>query len=509
MLLKINPGQMTLADLRDVYRHDIKITLADYAWTDISASRDVVDDIIARGKTVYGINTGFGLLAQTSIPADQLTLLQSNLVLSHSTGVGRPLDDDVVRLIYVLKVSSLAQGHSGIRVSTMEAIIDFINSGIIAEIPEKGSVGASGDLAPLAHMTSAMMGEGFARLNGERMKASEALKKANLKPVSLESKEGLAFLNGTQVSTALALKGLFKTEDIFASAIVAGSMSIDALMGSVAPFDARIHKARGQPGQITVAPIYLDLMKGSEINFAHHDCKKVQDPYSLRCQPQVMGAVLDLINNAANTILIEANAVTDNPLIFTDNGDVISGGNFHAEPVAFAADMLAMALCEIASISERRISIMVDPKMSDLPPFLVENSGVNSGFMIAQVSAAALVSENKTKAHPSSIDSIPTSANQEDHVSMATYGARRLDDMAFNSATVIAIELLAATQGIDFRAPYKTSVPLSNYQKHIRDYIPHYTVDRYFAPDIERATGMVLAGDFSDHVMKILPSGSI
>jgi len=508
MLLKINPGQMTLAELRGVYRHDLKITLADHAWKDIRASRDIVEDIMARGKTVYGINTGFGLLAQTSIPADQLTLLQSNLVLSHSTGVGKPLDDDVVRLTYVLKVSSLARGHSGIRVPTMEAFMDFINSGIIAEIPEKGSVGASGDLAPLAHMTSAMMGEGFARLNGKRMKASDALKEVNLKPVSLGSKEGLAFLNGTQVSTALALKGLFKTEDIFASAIVAGSMSIDALMGSVAPFDSRIHMARGQPGQIAVAPIYLDLMKGSEINFAHHDCKKVQDPYSLRCQPQVMGAVLDLINNSAKTILIEGNAVTDNPFIFTDNGDVISGGNFHAEPVAFAADMLALALCEIASISERRIAIMVDPKMSDLPPFLVENSGVNSGFMIAQVSAAALVSENKTKAHPSSVDSIPTSANQEDHVSMATYGARRLDDMAFNSATVIAIELLAATQGIDFRAPYKTSEPLTKYHQHIRKIIPHYTVDRYFAPDIERATDMILAGDFSDHVMNILPSGS-
>jgi len=509
MTFIINPGQMTLAELRDIYRNDTKISLNENAWDIIQASRKVVDTIIEEGQTVYGINTGFGLLANTSIPDDQLSLLQTNLVLSHSTGVGRPLKDDVVRMIYILKISSLAQGRSGIRVSTIEAFINFVNAGLIADIPKKGSVGASGDLAPLAHMTAALMGEGFVRLNGKKMPAKDALEKAGLKPITLNSKEGLAFLNGTQVSTALALKGLFQAEDIFAAAVVAGSMSIDALMGSVAPFDSRIHIARGQPGQIAVAPLYLEFMEGSEINKAHVDCEKVQDPYSLRCQPQVMGAALDVINNAAKTLLIEANAVTDNPLIFTDNGDVISGGNFHAEPVAFAADMLALSICEIASISERRLSIMVDPKMSDLPAFLVENSGVNSGFMIAQVSAAALVSENKSRAHPSSIDSIPTSANQEDHVSMATYGARRLTAMCFNSATVIAIELLAATQGIDFRAPHKTSSKLGAYHKLIRENVPHYTVDRFFAPDIDRATQMVLAGDFSKHVMKILPSGTM
>ena len=508
MTFLINPGQMTLAELRELYRNEAKIELNEKAWDDIRASRKVVDTIIEEGQTVYGINTGFGLLANTSIPDDQLSLLQTNLVLSHSTGVGRPLKDDVVRLIYVLKISSLAQGHSGIRASTIEAFIDFVNTGLIADIPKKGSVGASGDLAPLAHLTAAMMGEGFVRFQGHKMPAKEGLAKVGLKPITLNSKEGLAFLNGTQVSTALALKGLFQTEDIFAAAVVAGSMSIDALMGSIAPFDSRIHIARGQPGQIAVAPLYLELMKGSEINKAHVDCEKVQDPYSLRCQPQVMGAVLDIINNAAKTLLIEANAVTDNPLIFTDNGDVISGGNFHAEPVAFAADILALAICEIASISERRLSIMVDPKMSDLPAFLVKNSGVNSGFMIAQVSAAALVSENKSRAHPSSVDSIPTSANQEDHVSMATYGARRLTAMCFNSAAVIGIELLAATQGIDFRAPHKTSEKLGKYHGLIRKFVPHYTVDRFFAPDIDQATQMVLAGDFSHYVMKILPSGN-
>ncbi len=509
MTFIINPGKMTLAELRKLYRNDAKVALNENAWDAVRASRKVVDTIIEEGQTVYGINTGFGLLANTSIPDDQLSLLQTNLVLSHSTGVGRPLKDDVVRLIYSLKISSLAQGHSGIRASTIEALIDFVNAGLIADIPKKGSVGASGDLAPLAHMTAALMGEGFIRLDGEKLPAKEALSKVGLKPVTLNSKEGLAFLNGTQVSTALALKGLFQAEDIFASAVVAGSMSIDALMGSVAPFDARIHIARGQPGQIAVAPLYLEMMQGSEINKSHEDCEKVQDPYSLRCQPQVMGAALDLINNVAKTLLIEANAVTDNPLIFTDNGDVISGGNFHAEPVAFAADTLALAICEIASISERRLSIMVDPKMSDLPAFLVKNSGVNSGFMIAQVSAAALVSENKSRAHPSSVDSIPTSANQEDHVSMATYGARRLTALCFNSATVIAIELLAATQGIDFRAPNKTSQKLGAYHTLIRENVPHYTVDRFFAPDIDRATQMVLAGDFSEHVMKILPSGNM
>ena len=507
MNYQINPGQMTLAELRKIYRNETTLTLNDDAWDIVRASRKVVDDITEEGRTVYGINTGFGLLAQTSIPEEQLELLQTNLVLSHSTGVGRPIADDVVRMIYTLKVSSLAQGYSGIRASTIETFLKFVNAGLIAEIPRKGSVGASGDLAPLAHMTAAVMGEGFVRLNGERMTAKEGLNKCGLSPLLLSSKEGLAFLNGTQVSTALALKGLFQAEDIFASAVVAGSMSIDALMGSVAPFDSRIHIARGQPGQITVSKKYLSLLKGSEINQGHHDCEKVQDPYSLRCQPQVMGAVLDIINNAAATLLIEANAVTDNPLIFIDNGDVISGGNFHAEPVAFAADILGMAICEIASISERRLAILVDPKMSDLPAFLVKNSGVNSGFMIAQVSAAALVSENRTMCHPSSVDSIPTSANQEDHVSMATYGARRLTDMCFNSATVVGVELIAAAQGVDFRAPLKTSSILKKVHQSIRERVPHYTEDRFFAPDMEQATNMVLEGDFSDHILDILPSG--
>ena len=505
-IFTIHPAEMSLADLRKIYRGAYELRLDESALPEIERSRKIVEDIIADGQTVYGINTGFGLLASTSIDDDHLEELQTNLVLSHSVGVGKDLSDEVVRLIYVLKISSLSQGHSGIRISTITAFLDFINSGLIACIPEKGSVGASGDLAPLAHMTAALMGEGYVRSEGVKTPAIDGLRNAGLTPITLSAKEGLAFLNGTQVSTALALVGLFQAEDIFAAAVVAGAMSIDALMGSVAPFDARIHAARRQPGQMAVAPKYLDLLKGSGIMRSHIDCGKVQDPYSLRCQPQVMGACLDIINNAARTLHIEANATTDNPLIF-ENGDVISGGNFHAEPVAFAADTLALAICEIAAISERRLAFLIDPKMSNLPAFLVRDSGINSGFMIAQVTAAALVSENKSFAHPASVDSIPTSANQEDHVSMATFGARRLGDMAFNSANVVAIELLAAAQGIDFRSPEKTSRILQQMCVKIRTKAAYYNQDRYFAPDIEAITIFVKEGAFSGPILDILPSG--
>jgi len=506
-IFTIHPGEISLKDLRQLYRTPMQLALHENAIPVIEKSRKAVEDLINEGRTAYGINTGFGLLANKSIPEDQVDLLQKNLVLSHCTGVGKDLPEDVVRLIYALKISSLSQGHSGIRLSVIRALMDFANAGLICAIPEKGSVGASGDLAPLAHLSANLMGEGFVYVQGVRIAAMEALNEAGLTPVRLKAKEGLALLNGTQVSTALALKGLFQTEDLFASAVVAGSMSIDALMDSRAPFDDRIHAARGQKGQRTVAPKYLALLEGSGIMHAHENCHKVQDPYSLRCQPQVMGACLDLINNAAESLHIEANAVTDNPLIFTDNGDIISGGNFHAEPVAFAADMLAMALCEIASISERRLAILVDPHMSGLPAFLVKESGLNSGFMIAQVTAAALVSENRTMAHPSSVDNIPTSANQEDHVSMATYGARRLTDMNFNASTVIAIELLAAAQGIDMRLPEKTSPILQKMLEKIRRHVAHYEQDRYFAPDIEIITRLVQDGEFSEPVYDILPSG--
>ncbi len=504
-IFTIHPADMSLADLRELYRTPYKLELSAKAYPGIESARKTVENIIADGRTVYGINTGFGLLANSSIPDDQLEQLQTNLVLSHSTGVGNDISADVVRLIYALKISSLSQGHSGIRPSTLKAFLDFVNAGLIACIPEKGSVGASGDLAPLAHMTAALMGEGYVKYKGKKIPAKQALEQADLTPLTLGAKEGLAFLNGTQVSTALALAGLFQTEDIFAAAVIAGAMSIDALMGSAAPFDARIHAARRQPGQMAVAPKYLELLTGSEIMNAHRDCAKVQDPYSLRCQPQVMGACLDIINNTARTLHIEANAVTDNPLIF-EGGDVISGGNFHAEPVAFAADTLALAICEIAALSERRLATLIDPHMSGLPAFLVKDGGVNSGFMIAQVTAAALVSENKSLAHPASVDSIPTSANQEDHVSMATFGARRLGDMAENSANVIAVELLASAQGLDLRAPKKTSKALQKLHNKIRDEVNHYDQDRYFAPDIEAVAALVKIGAFSSHVMDILPS---
>ena len=505
----IFPGKMSLNALRSLYQNQdyLKITLCEEAWHDVQLARKTVEDIITQGRTVYGINTGFGLLASTSIPDDQLELLQKNLVLSHCTGVGKPLPDDVVRLIYILKISSLAQGHSGIRPLALHAFIDFVNAGLIAEIPEKGSVGASGDLAPLAHLTACLMGEGYVMMDQKRIKTSDALKIKNLTPLTLSAKEGLAFLNGTQVSTALALKGLFLAEDLFASGVVAGSMSIDALMGSLTPFDSRIHKARGQIGQITIAPKYLELLEGSEIMASHTACDKVQDPYSLRCQPQVMGACFDMLHYAAKTLAIESNAVTDNPNIFPEEGVVLSGGNFHAEPVAMAADMLAIVICEIASISERRLSVLVDPHMSGLPAFLVQDSGINSGFMIAQVTAAALVSENRTMAHPSSVDSIPTSANQEDHVSMATYGARRLTEMGFNAMNCIATELLAAAQGIDFRKPHKTSPALQIFYDKIRAKVSHYDKDRYFAPDIEAVYKMVQQSEFSAPIMDILPSG--
>ncbi|WP_138381116.1 histidine ammonia-lyase [Luteithermobacter gelatinilyticus] len=503
----LRPGDLTLADLRRLSQETHHLKLEDGAWQRIEKSRAVVEKIIAEDKTAYGINTGFGLLAHTGIPKDQLEELQRNLVLSHSCGVGKDLPEEVVRLIIALKISSLSQGLSGVRPEVVRALIDFNNAGLVAAIPEKGSVGASGDLAPLAHLTAALMGYGHIYLEGEKLPAPVALDKTGLKPLNLAAKEGLALLNGTQVSTALALKALFMIEDVFAAAVVAGAMSIDALKGSIAPFDGRIHAARRQPGQIDVAPLYPVLLEGSGILASHQNCKKVQDPYSLRCQPQVMGAALDLIRQAAATLLCEADAVTDNPLIFPEQGDVISGGNFHAEPVAFAADILAMAISEIAALSERRLAILVDPKMSGLPAFLVQDSGLNSGFMIAQVTAAALVSENKTLSHPSSVDSLPTSANQEDHVSMATFGARRLHDMARNAATVVGIELLAAVQGIDLLHPLKTSPALQKFHQIIREEVAFYDQDRYFAPDLDKAARLVRDGAFSGPAKAILPSG--
>ena len=505
--LTLGQSPLTLAQLRAVLDGPCTVELAPAAWIAVERGAAVVAAIVAEGRTVYGVNTGFGLLANTSIAADDLETLQKNLVLSHACGVGPLLDDAVVRLLMVLKIASLSKGASGIRRETLEALIAMVNGGVLPCIPSKGSVGASGDLAPLAHMSCVLIGVGEARVNGETMPAEAALATIGLKPIVLGPKEGLALLNGTQCSTALALAGLFAAEAAFAAGVAAGALSVDALKGSDAPFDARIHALRGQPGQIAVAARLRALMAGSAIRESHrHDCSKVQDPYSLRCQPQVMGAVLDVLRGAAATLEREANAVTDNPLVFIDEGDVISGGNFHAEPVAFAADQIAMALCEIGNISERRTSILVDPKMSDLPAFLVKESGLNSGFMIAQVTAAALVAENRMVAHPCSIDTVPTSANQEDHVSMATHGARRLLDMAENTAAVVAIELLAAAQGIEFHRPLTTSPDLEQVFAIVREAAAAYGSDHYFAPDIARATDGVRAGRYRGFAGDLLPS---
>lgn len=497
-MLTLTPGQLTLADLRRIWRDGVPLALAPDALHAINTSAATIHKIVERGAPAYGINTGFGKLAKTHIPNDQLETLQRNLILSHSVGTGELIADDIVRLIIAMKIGSLSRGYSGIRASVILSMIEFYNAGIMPCIPGKGSVGASGDLAPLSHMTLALMGEGDVRVNGRIMPAKEAIEQAGITPVTLAAKEGLALINGTQVSTALTLHGLFLAERLLEAATISGALSVDAAKGSDAPFDPRVHEVRGQPGQIAVARIYRTLLEGSEIRLSHLDNdERVQDPYSLRCQPQVMGACLDLIANASRTLLIEANAVTDNPLVYADGGDVISGGNFHAEPVAFAADTLALAIAEIGALSERRIALLIDSTLSGLPPFLVAASGLNSGFMIAHVTAAALASENKSLAHPASVDSLPTSANQEDHVSMATFAGRRLHEMAHNTATIVGIELLAAAQGVDFHRPLATSPLLSQVQQRLRERVPFYDKDRLFAPDIEAAKQLVLRGDVS------------
>jgi len=497
--MRLVPGRLTLPQLRAIARGGVSVALDPASVPAIERGAAAVRAIVARGEPAYGINTGFGRLASQHIADDQIDLLQRNLVLSHAVGVGRPLSAPVVRLMLATKVSCLGQGHSGTRLAVVEALLALLNADVLPVIPEKGSVGASGDLAPLAHLSSVLMGLGEAFVRGERRSAAEGLAAAGLAPLTLGAKEGLALLNGTQASTALALEHLFGIEDLFRTALVAGALSVDAAAGSVKPFDARIHELRGQPGQVEAAAAYRALLEGSAINLSHRDCGKVQDPYSLRCQPQVMGACLDQVRHAAGVLLREANAVSDNPLVFPETLEVLSGGNFHGEPVAFAADNLALAVAEIGALAERRIALLIDATLSGLPPFLVRDGGVNSGFMIAHVTAAALASENKTLAHPASVDSLPTSANQEDHVSMATFAARKLGDMAENTAAILAIELLAAAQGVDLRAPNRTSPALERVMAAIRARVPHYDLDRYFAPDIATIAADVSAGVFAAH----------
>ncbi|WP_044733410.1 histidine ammonia-lyase [Shewanella algae] len=506
--ITLTPGSLPLPELRSISRAPTQLQLHPESLAAINSSAAVVQKVLDEGRTVYGINTGFGLLANTKIAPADLELLQRSIVLSHAAGTGQLMRDETVRLMMVLKINSLSRGFSGIRLEVINFLIALVNAGVYPCVPEKGSVGASGDLAPLSHMCLPIIGEGEVRYQGRIMPAIEGLSIAGLKPIELAAKEGLALLNGTQASTALALEGLFHAEDLFAAGSVVGAMSVEAAMGSRSPFDPRIHAVRGQKGQIDSAAVFRHLLgSGSEIAESHANCEKVQDPYSLRCQPQVMGACLTQIRQAAEVLEIEANGVTDNPLVFEDTGEIISGGNFHAEPVAMAADNLALAIAELGAISERRIALLIDSNLSKLPPFLVENGGVNSGFMIAQVTAAALASENKTFAHPASVDSLPTSANQEDHVSMATFAARRLKDMAENTRGVLAVELLAAAQGLDFRSPLQPSPAVAKAKAELRERVAFYDKDRYFGPDISKATELLASGRYNAYLPKeLLPS---
>jgi len=493
--VKINPQEVALDDLRQLWA-GAEFRLDDASLQRVAEAAASVERIVAGGETVYGVNTGFGLLANTRIPDDRLAELQTNLILSHSAGLGDPFPRHVTRLMIVLKLLGLGRGHSGVRLIVIDALQRLLDRDAMPVIPSQGSVGASGDLAPLAHLISALMGYGRIDVGGSVLPAAEALQRIGLEPLELAPKEGLALINGTQASTALALDALFLGERVFAAAIAAGAMSVDALKGSAKPFDRRISELRGQPGQIWVANAIAELLEGSEILTSHVKCSRVQDPYSFRCQPQVMGASLDLLRSAAQTLRIEAGAVTDNPILFPDEDAAISGGNFHAQPVAFAADIISMAMCEVGSISERRISVLVDPKMSGLPAFLTEDSGVNSGLMIPQVTAAALVSENKTLAFPASVDSIPTSAGQEDHVSMAPIAARKAASIARNVAGVIGIELMAAAEGIDYHAPLKTSPKLQLHHSTVREYSQHFTADRYWAEEMGNLQAAVLTDCF-------------
>ena len=490
----ITPGQLDKTLLARVAAGPVALAIAESARAGIEASVAAVRTLVSRHEPVYGINTGFGKLAQTRIADDQLTQLQKNLVLSHSAGIGQPLSAPVVRLMLLLKAASLAHGVSGVRMEVIEALLALLAHDMLPVVPEKGSVGASGDLAPLSHLAGVLIGVGEAFVGGKRMGAIEALPHAGLKPLVLGPKEGLALLNGTQASTALAIHAALRLENVFDAALAVGAMTVDAAKGSDTPFDDRIHAVRGQRGQRLVATRYRAWLAGSALRASHIDCEKVQDPYCLRCQPQVMGACLDQMAHAWGILLTEANGVSDNPLVFADTMEALSGGNFHAEPVAFAADNLALAIAEIGALSERRTAMLMDPVLSNLPAFLVDNGGLNSGFMIAQVTSAALASENKSLAHPASVDSLPTSANQEDHVSMATYAARRLHQMLDNTAGVVGIEWLASAQALDFHRPMQSSPAIEAFHARLRAQVPRLAEDRLMAPDIAAATALVEQG---------------
>ena len=501
----IEPGQFTLDQLQAIHSGVQKLTLPESSRAIIRASQQVVQRAADGDAPVYGVNTGFGKLANQRISKAQLDTLQLNLIRSHSVGVGEPLAPEVVRLMLALKAASLARGYSGVREVVIDTLLAVHNAGLVPYVPSQGSVGASGDLAPLAHMTLALIGEGEMLQDGKRVPAGSALQQVGITPLKLGAKEGLALINGTQTSTALALHALLSFEPVLEAALVIGALTVDAARGSDGPFDPRIHALRGQPGQMDVAQYYRALLKGSVIRKSHEEGDdRVQDPYSLRCQPQVVGACLDQLRHGALVLVREANAVTDNPLVFTEDGAMISGGNFHAEPVALAADGMALAIAEVGAIAERRIAMLIDSSVSRLPPFLTADAGLNSGFMIAHVTAAALASENKSLAHPASVDSLPTSANQEDHVSMATFAARRLQAMISNTASILGIEWLAAAQGIEFLRPLRSSGALEQAHALLREQIPAMDQDRFLAPDIDHATQLVRNGSLS-RIFRALP----
>lgn len=506
--LQLDGQTLTLTTLRQIWEQPFQVRLGKNARGNVQESQAYVNRSIETNRPFYGINTGFGKLAHVRIDRSKLEQLQENLIRSHSVGVGEPLSEDVVRLSMILKVNALAKGYSGVRPELIDLLCAMINECIFPIVPSQGSVGASGDLAPLAHIAKALIGEGLVSRNGSTKSVAEAMSEAGLTPIQLAPKEGLALLNGTQISTALALIALYKAERILVASLIAGAMSAEATKSSDTPFDPRIHRVAGHPGQLDVSKLLQQLMSKSQIRASHVSCKKVQDPYSIRCQPQVIGACLDALRHAGEVLRIESNSVTDNPIVFSDTEAILSSGNFHAEPIAMVSDYMALSIAEIGALSERRIALLMDSNMSQLPEFLVTETGLNSGFMMAQVTAASLASENKVLAHPASVDSIPTSANQEDHVSMSTFAARRLHDMLANTSRIVAIELIAAAQGIEFRRPLKSSQSLEQSLSQIRTLSAPYTEDRSLAKDIEAVSQAVNAGAFGSFARSMTPSMS-
>ena len=495
MPIELTGQSLTLDEIERIAADGESVTLGAKAQERVRASRQVVEDILRRDEVVYGINTGFGNFRNVVIPENDLERLQLNLVRSHSAGVGEPFSEQDVRAILALRINALASGYSGIDPETLDAVVAMLNVGVHPVVPQKGSVGASGDLAPLAHVALVLIGEGEAFYRGERLSGSAALERAGLSPCRLHPKDGLALINGTQVISALLAGAVSLAGRLVRSADVIGALTLDTLLGTDVAFDPRIHEARPHAGQIVSARNLRRLLQGSELRKSHESCNRVQDSYSLRCMPQVHGAVRDALTYVRGILETEINSATDNPMIFVDGGDVVSGGNFHGQPVALVSDFLTIALAELGAISERRIERLVNPDLSDLPGFLVEEGGLNSGFMIVHVTAAALASENKTYSYPASVDSIPTSANQEDHVSMGVTAARKTKEVANNLGHILAIEFLTAGQALEFRRPLKTSAPLEAAHARLRRDVPPYENDRAHYPDIEAANKIVGSGE--------------